>query len=81
MMMKMEMRRKMPARHFSHLPMPLLTVQNLRTYFPVYGGVLRRHISDVKAVDDVSFTIEEGTTVACVWRRPEAVATASAAAM
>ncbi len=30
------------------------------------GGVLRRHIDDVKAVDDVSFTVEEGTTVGLV---------------
>ena len=46
--------------------MPLLEVKNLRTWFPVTGGVLRRHIDDVKAVDDVSFTIEPGTTVGLV---------------
>ena len=46
--------------------MPLLEVKNLRTWFPVTGGVLRRHIDDVKAVDDVSFTIETGTTVGLV---------------
>jgi peptide/nickel transport system ATP-binding protein/oligopeptide transport system ATP-binding protein len=45
---------------------PLLTVSHLRTYFPVYGGILRRHIDDVKAVDDVSFTVEAGTTVGLV---------------
>ncbi|MCE9609467.1 MAG: ATP-binding cassette domain-containing protein [Chthoniobacter sp.] len=46
--------------------MPLLEVKNLRTWFPVTGGVFRRHIDDVKAVDDVSFTIEAGTTVGLV---------------
>ncbi len=46
--------------------MPLLEVKNLKTYFPVYGGVLRRHIDDVKAVDDVSFCVEQGTTVGLV---------------
>ena len=46
--------------------MPLLEVQNLKTWFPVYGGVLRRHVDDVKAVDDVSFTVEAGTTVGLV---------------
>src|SRR3954469_9211999 len=66
MKMKMKKKRKMPPATFPEPPMSLLTVQNLRTYFPVYGGVLRRHISDVKAVDDVSFTIEEGTTVGLV---------------
>jgi len=45
---------------------PLLEVKNLRTWFPVTGGVLRRHIDDVKAVDDVSFTVEAGTTVGLV---------------
>ena len=46
--------------------MPLIEVKNLRTWFPVTGGVLRRHVDDVKAVDDVSFTIEPGTTVGLV---------------
>jgi ABC-type oligopeptide transport system ATPase subunit len=46
--------------------MPLLEVKNLRTYFPIYEGLFRRHTGDVKAVDDVSFSVEEGTTVGLV---------------
>jgi peptide/nickel transport system ATP-binding protein/oligopeptide transport system ATP-binding protein len=46
--------------------MPLLEVRNLKTYFPVRTGVFRKHTDDVKAVDDVSFTVEEGTTVGLV---------------
>ena len=46
--------------------MALLEVRNLRTWFPVRTGILRRHTGDVKAVDDVSFTIEKGTTVGLV---------------
>ena len=46
--------------------MALLEVRHLRTWFPVHTGVLRRHTDDVKAVDDVSFTIEQGTTVGLV---------------
>jgi peptide/nickel transport system ATP-binding protein/oligopeptide transport system ATP-binding protein len=46
--------------------MPLLEVKNLKTWFPVYGGVFRRHLDDIKAVDDVSFTVEAGTTVGLV---------------
>ncbi len=46
--------------------MPLLEVKNLRTWFPVRRGVLRRHTDDIKAVDDVSFSIEAGTTVGLV---------------
>jgi ABC-type oligopeptide transport system ATPase subunit len=46
--------------------MALLEVKNLRTWFPVTGGLLHRHIDDVKAVDDVSFSIQAGTTVGLV---------------
>jgi len=46
--------------------MPLLEVQNLKTWFPVHGGLLRRQMGDIKAVDDVSFTVEPGQTVGLV---------------
>ncbi len=46
--------------------MALIDVQSLKTWFPVYSGLLRRHVDDVKAVDDVSFSIEEGKTVGLV---------------
>ncbi len=38
----------------------LLEVDNLVKYFPVLGGLLRRHVADVKAVDGVSFTVLRG---------------------
>ena len=47
-------------------PMPLLEVQNLKTWFPVLGGILRRKVGDIKAVDDVSFVVEAGCTVGLV---------------
>jgi peptide/nickel transport system ATP-binding protein/oligopeptide transport system ATP-binding protein len=46
--------------------MPLLEVKDLRVWFPVYGGVFRRKVDDVKAVDGVSFTVEAGQTVGLV---------------
>jgi len=45
---------------------PLLEVRNLKVYFPIRTGVFRHHTDDVKAVDDVSFQIEQGTTVGLV---------------
>jgi peptide/nickel transport system ATP-binding protein/oligopeptide transport system ATP-binding protein len=45
---------------------PLLEVRNLKTYFPIRTGIFRRHTDDVKAVDDVSFSIEAGSTVGLV---------------
>jgi len=38
----------------------LLEVKNLKTYFPVLGGVFRKVIGYIKAVDDVSFSINKG---------------------
>ncbi len=44
----------------------LLRVENLKVHFPVFGGVLRRQVDVVKAVDGVSFTVEKGSTVGLV---------------
>lgn len=46
--------------------MALLEVKDLRIWFPVLGGVMRRKIDEVKAVDGVSFTVESGQTVGLV---------------
>jgi peptide/nickel transport system ATP-binding protein/oligopeptide transport system ATP-binding protein len=46
--------------------MPLLEVENLCTFFPVLGGVMRRKVGDIRAVDDVTFSIEAGKTVGLV---------------
>ena len=45
---------------------PMLKVQSLKKYFPVYGGLLSRVIGQVKAVDDVSFEIKEGEILGMV---------------
>ncbi|MFC7395150.1 ABC transporter ATP-binding protein [Scopulibacillus cellulosilyticus] len=45
---------------------PLLTVENLKKHFPIEGGILRRAMGHVKAVDGVSFTIYEGETLGLV---------------
>jgi oligopeptide/dipeptide ABC transporter ATP-binding protein len=39
---------------------PLISIKNLVKYYPIYGGLLRRKIGDVKAVDDVTFDIGRG---------------------
>ncbi|HEY5769018.1 MAG TPA: ATP-binding cassette domain-containing protein [Terrimicrobium sp.] len=46
--------------------MALLEVRDLRVWFPVFGGLLRRKVDDVKAVDGVSFKVESGQTVGLV---------------
>ena len=44
----------------------LLKVDNLKTYFPVKRGLLRRTVGYVKAVDGISFGIEKGQTLGLV---------------
>lgn len=44
----------------------LLKVENLKKYFPIYHGLFRKHVGDVKAVDDVTFSIRRGETVGLV---------------
>ena len=45
---------------------PLLKVNNLVTRYPVKGGVFRRTVARVHAVEDVSFTIMKGKTLSLV---------------
>ncbi len=44
----------------------LVDVVNLVKYYPVMGGVFRRVVAHVKAVDDVSFSIKRGETLGLV---------------
>ena len=46
--------------------MSLLEVTDLKVYFPIRGGIFGRTVGYVKAVDGVSFSIEEGQTVGLI---------------
>jgi peptide/nickel transport system ATP-binding protein len=45
---------------------PMLTAIGLRRYFPIRGGILNRRVAEVKAVDDISFTVLKGETLGVV---------------
>lgn len=45
---------------------PILSVKNLKKYFPVYGGIFLRRRGWIYAVDDVSFDVYPGETLGLV---------------
>ena len=45
---------------------PLVVVNNLRVHFPIRRGLMRKQVGAVRAVDDVSFTVEKGETLGVV---------------
>ncbi len=47
-------------------PTPLVRVRDLKMHFPIYAGLFRRRVGEVKAVDGVSFDVMEGETLGLV---------------
>ncbi len=45
---------------------PIIKVENLKMYFPLYKGLIQKVYAEVKAVDDVSFEVYEGETFGLV---------------
>ncbi len=45
---------------------PLVEVRDLKMHFPIYAGVFRRHVGDIKAVDEISLDIFESETLGLV---------------
>lgn len=55
-----------PGAAHSNSAEPLLEVTALKKYFPIRRGFLKRVVGYVKAVDDVSFYVNQGETVSLV---------------
>lgn len=46
--------------------MPFIEIKNLVKTFPIYGGIFSREVNSVKAVSNVSLSIERGQTLSLV---------------
>ena len=57
-------KKTIPQNHPS--PLPLISVKNLKTHFPVKKGVFLRTVNHIKAVDNVDLEIPKGSTLALV---------------
>jgi len=44
----------------------LVKVENLKKYFPIHRGVMRRQVGAVQAVDGLTFNIYKGETLGLV---------------
>ncbi len=44
----------------------ILEARHIKKYFPIHSGVWLKHTGDVRAVDDVSFTVRKGETLGLV---------------
>jgi oligopeptide/dipeptide ABC transporter ATP-binding protein len=44
----------------------VLQAKNLKVYYPLYGGIIKRELGSVKAVDGIDFEIKSGETVGLV---------------
>ncbi len=62
----MEQVKTMEHKHANGMGKDLIRVENLKKYFPVRGGLLKRVVAWVQAVDDVSFHVKEGETLGLV---------------
>ena len=47
-------------------PLNVLEVHNLTTRFPIHSGLFKKHVANVHAVENVSFTLAERETLALV---------------
>ncbi|ACJ32741.1 ABC-type oligopeptide transport system, ATPase component [Anoxybacillus flavithermus WK1] len=56
----------MQRRNMLSMNEPLLQVKGLKKYFPITAGLFNKQIGQVKAVDDLSFSVYKGETLGIV---------------
>lgn len=59
----------------------LLKVRGLKKYFPIYSGIFRQHVADIKAVRGIDFEIAQGEVLGLVGESGSGKSTAGRAAI
>lgn len=59
----------------------ILEVKNLKKHFPIRRGIFRKVVGQIKAVDDITFSIEQGKMVALVGESGSGKSTAGLSAI
>lgn len=59
----------------------LFQVSGLKVYFPVYAGLFRSHVGEIKAVDGVDFTLHQGDILGLVGETGSGKSTAARASI
>lgn len=60
---------------------PLFRVENLKKYFPITSGIFRREIGNIKAVDDISFSLDQKEVLGIVGESGSGKSTAARASI
>lgn len=48
------------------LEAPLVEVEGLKKYYPIRGGIITHTVGEIRAVDDISFSVKKGETLGLV---------------
>lgn len=48
------------------MPVPLLEIKRLKKYFPIFSGLFKKQVGMIKAIEEISFSIQRGTIVGLV---------------
>jgi ABC-type oligopeptide transport system ATPase subunit len=59
----------------------ILEVKGLKKYFPIYAGLFRQHVGNIKALDGIDFTIPKGKVLGMLGESGSGKSTAARAAI